>query len=120
MTTQYYHTRRFYGEDRLGLSQRVRAHGTGRESGLSGDKLNTLNSLFVNAMQHGMIWIGNAQMVGGTTPNDINRLSSFTGVMTQSDQGPADQFPPAGDLQTAENFGQRVAEITNQILKGRA
>ena len=50
----------------------------------------------------------------------INRLSSFTGVMTQSDQGPADQFPPAGDLQTAENFGHRVAEITNQILKGRA
>ena len=85
-----------------------------------GDKLNTLNSLYINAMQHGMIWVGNAQMVGGTTPNDINRLSSYTGVMTQSDQGPAEQFPPAGDLQTAENFGQRVAEITNQLLKGRA
>lgn len=96
------------------------AAGFTNSGGLSGDKLNTLNSLFVNAMQHGMIWVGNAQMVGGTTTNDINRLSSFTGVMTQSDQGPADQFPPAGDLQTAENFGQRVAEITNQILKGRA
>jgi hypothetical protein len=67
-----------------------------------------------------MIWVGNAQMVGGTSPESINRLSSYTGVMSQSDHGPADQFPPSGDLQTGENFGKRVAEITLQFLRGQA
>jgi len=84
---------------------------------LSGDKSNTLQALFVNAMQHGMIWVGNAQMVGGSAPTDINRLGSYSGVMTQSDRGPVEEQPPAGDLATAENFGRRVAEVTLK-LKG--
>ncbi len=91
------------------------AAGFTNSGGLSGDKLSTLSSLFINAMQHGMIWVGNVQMPTGTTPTDINRLSSYSGVMTQSDHGPADQFPPEGDLKTAENFGERVATITKRF-----
>ncbi len=87
--------------------------------GLSGDKLNTLQSLCTNAMQHGMIWVGQAEMVGGTTPADVNRLSSFTGAMTQSDQGSREEAPPPGDITTCELFGERVARITAQFVAGR-
>ncbi len=57
--------------------------------GLSGDKLATLQGLWVNAMQHGMVWVG----VGvnpppaGATPDKVNRLSSFSGAMAQTDYG---------------------------------
>jgi len=97
------------------------AAGFTNSGGLSGDKLNTLNSLYINAMQHGMIWVGNPQMPTGTSPTDINRLSSWSGVMTQSDQGTSPEIaPPVGDLKTAENFAVRVSELTLQFLKGKA
>ena len=81
----------------------------------------TKNCLFVNAMQHGMIWVGQAEMVAGTTPADVNRLSSNTGVMSQSDQkkSPA-EAPPAGDLKTGELFGKRFAETTARFVNGKA
>jgi NAD(P)H dehydrogenase (quinone) len=31
----------------------------------------------------------------------------------------ADVAPPAGDLETARLYGQRVAEMTQQFVKGR-
>ena len=97
------------------------AAGFTNSGGLSGDKLNTLNALFINAMQHGMIWVGNAQMVSGNGPDDINRLSSYTGAMSQSNQGTTpEQAPPAGDLKTGENFGKRFAEMTARFLRGKA
>jgi NAD(P)H dehydrogenase (quinone) len=42
--------------------------------------------------------------------NDLNRMGSFTGVMTQadSDLGP-DVAPPSGDLATAAAYGKRIA-----------
>jgi NAD(P)H dehydrogenase (quinone) len=80
--------------------------------GLSGDKLNTLMGLFVNAMQHGMIWIGTGQMVEGMTDADVNRLSSFTGLMAQTPPGQA--TVPAGDLAFARKFGARIAAIVSK------
>jgi NAD(P)H dehydrogenase (quinone) len=43
--------------------------------------------------------------------NDANYLGSFSGAMAQSpsDAGANEMF--AGDLETAENFGRRVAEV---------
>lgn len=96
------------------------AAGFTNSGGLSGDKLQTLQALWINAMQHGMVWVGNAQLVSGIGPNDINRLSAYSGVMTQADNAPPEQSPPPGDLKTAENFGVRVAEATKRWLKGRA
>lgn len=45
------------------------------------------------------------------SPEDLNRMGSFTGLMTQSnvDQG-ADAIP-ASDLKTAEHLGRRVAQF---------
>ena len=57
----------------------------------SGDKLNTLQSLMIFAMQHGMVWIGNAEMP--YNEQGINRLGSFSGVMAQAGQVPPDRNP---------------------------
>jgi NAD(P)H dehydrogenase (quinone) len=93
----------------------------------SGDKLNTLFQLHINAMQHGMIWVGlgllpaNAKGVDGPDSNQINRVGSYMGLATQANTSEgADIAPPKGDLDTAKMFGQRVAIITRQFVKGKA
>jgi multimeric flavodoxin WrbA len=72
------------------------------------------------AMQHGGIWVGTGMMPANTKAaqrDDINVLGSFAGAMAQT---PADASPdemPAGDLETARLFGQRVAEITERFRR---
>lgn len=89
----------------------------------SGDKLATLNSLQVLAAQHGMVWVGLDLLPGNNTSaasqDDLNRLGSFSGLMTQanSDQG-ADVAPPDADHRTAEHFGKRVAEAAQRWVRG--
>lgn len=94
------------------------AAGFTNSAGMSGDKLCTLQQLAGFAAQHGMIWIPLGQLPGWQSstgsPADPNRLSSFLGLMAQSnsDQGPEDA-PPDSDRRTGELFGQRIAHITH-------
>ncbi len=79
----------------------------------AGDKQSTLLSMFVFAMQHGMIWVGNAilpeQHRGVPYDEAANRLGSWSGLMAQAEHSaPADAFPP-GDVKTARMFGGNVA-----------
>ena len=89
----------------------------------SGDKLATIASLQVFAAQHGMVWVGLDLLPGNNSSkssvDDLNRLGSFSGLMTQSnsDQG-ADVAPPHADHRTAEHFGRRVAEATARWVRG--
>jgi multimeric flavodoxin WrbA len=91
----------------------------------SGDKLSTLEQFAVFAAQHGMIWTGGGLLPGNNSstgsPEDVNRVGSFLGLMTQSnaDQGP-DLAPPLSDRRTAELFGQRVAEVVVRWKSGAA
>ena len=78
----------------------------------------------INAMQHGMIWVGQAEMppqlkeLEVVSVDAINRVGSFLGLMTQSNAlSPADIVPPAGDLETARIFGKRVADIAGRFSK---
>jgi NAD(P)H dehydrogenase (quinone) len=100
-------------------------------SSFSGDKLNTLIGLVINAMQHGMIYAGlgmfpaanrPAEMssVAGPGPEAHNRVGSFTGPMSASFQVNPPGAPGPGDIETAEIYGLRIATITAQFLKGRA
>ena len=95
------------------------AAGFTNSAGMSGDKLCTLQQLAGFAAQHGMIWISLGQLPGwqDTTgsPADPNRLSSFLGLMAQSnsDQGP-DHAPPESDHRTGRLFGRRVALVTHR------
>ena len=100
----------------LGWKDKIAAAFT-HSIGLSGDKLNTLQSLWINAMQHGMIWVGLGTPVEGTTPDKVNRLGSASGPMAQSDWG--QERVHEGDLRTAVILGQRVAETTARWVRGK-
>lgn len=85
-----------------------------------GDKLNSLVSMALFAAQHGMIWVGLDLMPGNnsstSSPDDLNRLGSWLGVMTHAnvDEAP-DVAPPVCDLKTAQYLGRRVAMTVGQF-----
>ena len=100
-------------------------------SSFSGDKLNTLLGLVINAMQHGMIYVSlgiqpsanrhdDMNSLTGPSPEAHNRVGSFVGPMSASFQVNPPTAPGKGDLETAELYGLRIATITAQFLKGRA
>ena len=96
------------------------AAGFTSSSGMSGDKLNTLFTLFTLAMQHSMIWVSQGLMPASTRAarrDDVNYLVSYSGAIAQSpSDGAAGDMAP-GDLETARLFGARVAQFTAR-LKG--
>lgn len=97
----------------------------------SGDKLNTLFGLVINAMHHGMIYVALGLMPSSNRPEAIhqnagpgpdvhNSVGAFTGPMAASFQGKPPDAPCTGDLETAEMYGRRVADITRQFARGRS
>ncbi len=99
------------------------AAGFTNSAGINGDKLNTLESFALFAMQHSMVWVGLGLMPGNITadgsPDDLNRLAGFLGAMAQSnaDIGP-DVAPGASDRRTAAHLGRRVAEAAARWRHG--
>ncbi|NOZ95374.1 MAG: flavodoxin family protein [Acidobacteria bacterium] len=102
------------------------AGGFTNSSSFSGDKLNTLVGLMINAMQHGMIWVGSGVMPSanhpeamsipeGPGPEAHNRVGSFIGPMAASLQ--LDDGPPPGDLETAKAYGRRIAGVTLRLAQ---
>lgn len=85
--------------------------------GLNGDKQNTLTSLWVNAMQHGMLWVGLGELVEGTGADQVNRLGAYGGAMAQTDWG--QEKVNDGDRKTAAILGRRVAEAAARWTKGK-
>ena len=99
-------------------------------SSFSGDKLNTLVGLVINAMQHGMIFVGLGMLPSANKPEEMsqnagpgpsahNRVGSFIGPMAASFQVNPPEAPCQGDIETAELYGRRVAEITLQFMRGK-
>lgn len=85
----------------------------------SGDKQSTLTSMFVFAMQHGLIWVGNPiipeQQSGVPYEQAANRLGSWSGLMAQAGHAaPADDFAP-GDIRTALLFGANFAGALQRV-----
>lgn len=81
---------------------------------MNGDKLSTLHYFFTLSQQHSMIWVGTGMMPSNSKAaqrNDPNYVGSFAGAMAQTpaDAGVEEMLP--GDLETARQFGARVAEI---------
>jgi NAD(P)H dehydrogenase (quinone) len=106
------------------------AGGFTNSSSFSGDKLNTLVGLLINAMQHGMIFVGLAMMpssnkpdamkeIAGPGPDTHNRVGSFIGPMSASFQVTPPAAPCIGDIETAELYGRRIAEIAVQFALGK-
>ncbi|MGH8805865.1 MAG: NADPH-dependent FMN reductase, partial [Polaromonas sp.] len=87
---------------------------------MDGDKMSTLNYLFTLAMQHGGIWVGQGVLPSNSRAaqrNDANYLGSYSGAVAQSpsDAGANEMLP--GDLETARNFGQRVADVASRFRR---
>jgi multimeric flavodoxin WrbA len=77
----------------------------------SGDKLSTIQYFITLSMQHGMIWVGQPALNDGT----INRIGSNSGLMAQvGPTSPAADIPE-GDLDTARQYGQRVAQVAKKL-----
>ena len=82
---------------------------------LSGDKLNTLQQLAIYAAQQGMLWVGQAEsseesaVAHQRSPESVNRIGSYLGLMAQAENDAPAVTPPSGDIKTAEMFGARVA-----------
>jgi NAD(P)H dehydrogenase (quinone) len=102
------------------------AGGFTNSGSLSGDKLGTMESLFRNAMQHGMIWVGLGMLpsqndreavktIQGPGPEVHNRNGAFAGPMASSFECGPEDAPSKGDLETAEHYGRRVAELTLRL-----
>ena len=89
-----------------------------------GDKFNTLTHLFTFAMQHGMIWTGLGLLPGNNSSkgsvNDLNRLGSSTGALTQSNADQGAEAILESELKTAAHLGRRVALVTLQFAGERA
>lgn len=107
---------------RLWATQRLRgklAAGFTVSSLPAGDKQSTLLSMFVFAMQHGMLWAGNPilpeQHAGVPYEEAANRLGSWSGLMAQAGHAsPADSFAP-GDIKTARMFGRNFADTLRRV-----
>ncbi len=80
----------------------------------SGDKLSTLQQFVTLAMQHGMVWVclavppGNNSSKGSV--DDLNRVGSFIGAMSQANVDQGVEGIAASDFRTMEALGKRVAE----------
>ena len=89
------------------------AAGFTNSASINGDKNGTLDYLYHLAMQHSMVWIGTGMLPSNSKAanrNDVNWLGSFSGAMAESpsDSSP-EEGPLPGDLETARQFGARVA-----------
>lgn len=93
------------------------AAGFTNSSTLNGDKLNTLQQLSLFASQHSMLWISTGILPRFENDKQLeepNGLASYLGLMTLSDNSTKEVNQPKG-LETAELFGERIAQITKQF-----
>ena len=86
----------------------------------TGDKASTLAYFTTLAMQHGGLWVGTGMMPANAkaaSRNDVNWIGSAAGAMaaTPSDVSVAEMLP--GDLETARQFGKRVADVAAKWAK---
>lgn len=87
---------------------------------MSGDKLSSLIQMALLAGQQSMIWVS----LGISPPQvktnhhreeeSLNRVGSYLGLMTQSENASPEITPPTGDLKTAELYGKRIAEAASK------
>ena len=84
----------------------------------NGDKQVSLITLQTLASQHGGIWVSLGMMPSNSkaaTRNDLNNLGGSVGLLVQSPADASVEEIPQGDLDTARNYGKRVAEIAAKL-----
>lgn len=87
---------------------------------LNGDKQVSLIALQTLASQHGGIWVSLGLLPSNTlaaTRDDINNLGGSVGLLVQSPSDAGADAIPAGDIETARRYGQRVADIARRLKR---
>ncbi len=87
---------------------------------LNGDKQVTLIALQTLASQHGGLWVSLGLPPSNTqaaTREDVNNLGASVGLLVQSPSDAGADAIPAGDLETACRYGQRVADIAARLRR---
>ena len=87
---------------------------------MNGDKLSTLHCMFTLSQQHSMLWAGTGLMPSNakeSTRNDLNCVGSHSGLMTTTPSNASTDEMVPGDITTAKEFGQRVADVTARLAK---
>ena len=85
---------------------------------LNGDKQVSLISLQTLASQHGGIWVSLGLPPSNTkaaTRNDVNNLGGSVGLLVQGPSDAGADGIPSGDLETAQLYGRRVADIAGKL-----
>jgi NAD(P)H dehydrogenase (quinone) len=85
---------------------------------MNGDKLSTLHYMFTLAMQHGGLWAGTGMLPSNKKSaqrDDVNYLGSYSGAMAQTPSDAATSEVPSGDLETARQYGQRIAMLAARV-----
>ncbi|WP_370333839.1 flavodoxin family protein [Mycolicibacterium hippocampi] len=89
----------------------------------SGDKVQSLVSLAVFAAQHHMHWVNLGLGAGWNSSNssehDLNRLGFWLGAGAATDVDADPDRVHSADKATCRHLGQRVAEVTRQLIAGR-
>ena len=97
------------------------AAGFTNSASMNGDKHSTMHYFITLAMQHHMLWVGTGMMPNSARAaqrEDLNYLGSFAGAMASSpSDGGVDEMHP-GDLETARQFGVRIAQQAARLKKG--
>lgn len=86
---------------------------------LNGDKQVTLIQFQTLASQHGGIWVSLGLLPANTkaaTRQDVNNLGGSVGLLVQSPSDASVDEIPAGDLETAKAYAQRIETITSKFL----
>lgn len=87
---------------------------------LNGDKQVTLQTLQTLASQQGGIWISLGLPPSNSkaaTRGDLNNLGGSVGLLVQSPSDASVDEIPSGDLATATQFGERIAQITARYTR---
>jgi NAD(P)H dehydrogenase (quinone) len=84
----------------------------------NGDKAVTLISLQTLASQHGGIWVSLGLPPANSkaaTRNDVNNMGGSVGLLVQTPADASVDEIPAGDLETAKQYGARIAVVTARL-----
>ena len=87
---------------------------------VQGDKQVTLDAFYHLAMQHGGVWVGLGLLPSNTKAaqrNDVNWMGCFSGAMAQSPSDASAGEMSAGDLETARQFGERIAKTADRWVR---
>ena len=85
---------------------------------LNGDKQVSLIAMQTLASQHGGIWVSLGLPPANTqaaTRNDINNLGASVGALIQSPSDAGADAMSSGDLETARQYGARVAAVAKRL-----